>query len=112
MPVELPLQHALLEVTAPKKETVSSRLSLEEEIDQFQLKEEKEEKGAPVIPILDAEDKFDRFSGVRTLGLVVAHEVNSSEKEEEEMALNLRKGLRNLMARRNKGSSSQEVLKN
>ena len=110
-PVELPLHHALLEAAALREETISLRLSLDEEIDQFQLKEEKEEKGVLVIPILDAEDEFDRFSSVRTLGLVVAHVVNSSEEEEEEMALNPRKGLRDLMARRNKGSSSKEVPK-
>ena len=84
---------------------------LKEEIDQFQLEEEKEEQGAPVIHVLDAEDKFDRFSGVHTLGLVVAHVVDSSEEEEEEMALNPRKGLRDLMVERNKGSSSKEVPK-
>ena len=42
---------------------------------------------------------------------MVAHVVNSSEEEEEEMALNMRQGLRDLMARRNKGSSSKEVPK-
>ena len=90
-PVELPLHHALLEAATPREETISLRLSLDEEIDQFQLKEEKEEKGVLVIPILDAEDEFDRFLGVQTL--------------------NPRKGLRDLMARRNKGSSSKEVPK-
>ena len=90
-PVELPLHHALLEAAALREETISLRLSLDEEIDQFQLKEEKEEKGVLVIPILDAEDEFDRFLGVQTL--------------------NPRKGLRDLMARRNKGSSSKEVPK-
>ena len=64
-PVELPLHHALLEAAASREETISSRLSFDEEIDQFQLEEEKEEKGAPIIPILDAEDKFDRFLGDR-----------------------------------------------
>ena len=42
---------------------------------------------------------------------MVARIVNNSEKEKEEMALNPRKGLRDLMARRNKGSSSKEVPK-
>ena len=84
---------------------------LKEEIDQFQLEEEKEEQGAPVIHVLDAEDKFNRFSGVHTSSLVVARVVDSSEEEEEEMALNSRKGLRDLMVGRNKGSSSKEVPK-
>ena len=61
--------------------------------------------------MLDAEDKFNRFSGVHTSGLVVARVVDSSEEEEEEMALNPRKGLRDLMVGRNKGSSSKEVPK-
>ena len=37
---ELPPPLALPEATTPKEETASSRLSLEEEIDQFQLEEE------------------------------------------------------------------------
>ena len=110
-PIELPLHHALPKATAPREETASSRLSLEEEIDQFQLEEEKEEQGAPIIHVSNSEDEFDRFSGVCTLGFVVARVVNSFKGEEEEMALNPRKGLRDLMARRNKGSSSKEVPK-
>ena len=43
VPVELPLQRALPEAAALREEIASSRLSLEEEIDQFQLEEEKEE---------------------------------------------------------------------
>ena len=84
---------------------------LKEEIDQFQLEEEKEEQGAPVIHVLDAEDKFNRFSGVHTSSLVVGRVVDSSEEEEEEMALNLRKGLKDLMVGRNKWSSSKGVPK-
>ena len=33
LPVELPLQHALLEAAVPREETASLRLSLEVEID-------------------------------------------------------------------------------
>ena len=40
---------------------------------------------------------------------MVARIDNSSEEEEEEMALNLRKGLKDLLAGRNKGSSSKEA---
>ena len=43
MPVKLPPQLALPEAVASREETTSSHLSLEEEIDQFQLKEEREE---------------------------------------------------------------------
>ena len=35
VPIELPSQRAFLEATIPREETTSSRLSLEEEIDQF-----------------------------------------------------------------------------
>jgi len=96
---------------APREETASSRLSLEEEIDQFQLKEERKKKGDSVIRISDIEDEFERISGVRTQGLVVMKIDDSSEEEEEEMALNPRKGLKDLLAGRIKGSSSKKALK-
>ena len=110
-PVELPFHCALPEAAASREETASSHLSLKEEIDQFPLEEEKEEQGAPVIHISNAKEEFDRLSGVCTLGLVVVCVIDSSEEEEEEMALNLRKGLRDLMAGRNKGSSSKKAPK-
>ena len=110
-PIELPFHRALPEVATLREETTSSRLSLKEEIDKFQLEEEKEEQGAPVIHISNIEDEFDRFSSVCTLDLVVARVVDSSKEEKEKMALNPRKGLRDLMARRSKGSSSKEVPK-
>ena len=78
-PIELPLHRALPKAAAPREKTASSRLSLEEEIDQFWLKEEKEEQGAPVIHILDVEEEFDRLSSVRTPGFVVARVVDSTE---------------------------------
>ena len=109
MPVELPPQLALLEAAAPREETSSSCLSLEEEIDQFQLEEEREEQGNPVIHISDPEDKFDRISGVHTPGLILAEIDDSSKEEEEEMSLNSRKGLKDLLTGRNKGSSSKEA---
>ena len=109
--VKLPLHRALLKATAPTEEIASSHLSLDEEIDQFQLKEEKEEQEAHIIHVSDVEDKFDRFSGVCTSGLVVTCVVDNSKEEEEEMALNSRKVLRDLMARVNIWSSSKEVYK-
>ena len=59
--VELPLHRALPRAAASREETNSSRLSLEEEIDQFRLEEENEEQGAPVIPISDAEKSSINF---------------------------------------------------
>ena len=60
---------------------------------------------------MNAEDKPDKLSSVHAPILVVACLDSSSKEEEEEMALNQRKGLRNLMAGRNKGSTLKEVPK-
>ena len=109
MPAEIPLVPTFPKAAAPRKEIAFSRLSLEEEIDQFYLEEE-EDRGKQVIPISDAEEEFDRLSGVRTLVIVVACS-NSNSQEEADMALNLRRGLKDLIAGRNKGSSSKEVPK-
>ena len=68
-----------------RKKTGSSRLSLEEEIDQFRLEEEREEQGEPVIQVLNSEDELDRSSGLRSSGFVVARITNSLEEEEEEI---------------------------
>ena len=110
MPAGIPLVPTLLEAAIPREETAASRLSLEEEIDQFHLEEEKEDQGAQVIPISDAEDEFNKLSGVCTLVLIVARSDSSFEKEED-MALNSRRGLKDLVVGRNRGSSSKEVLK-
>ena len=48
MQVELPSHHSPCEEVVLREKTASSRLSLGEEIDQFRLKEEKEEQGEPV----------------------------------------------------------------
>ena len=103
VPVELPPQLAIPEVAAPREEIASSRLSLEEEIDQFRLEEEREEQEDPVIHISDPGDEFDRTS--------VAKIDDSFDEEEEEMAFNLRKFLKDLLMGRNKGSSSKEAPK-
>ena len=60
MPVKLPFHRSPHEVAAPREETASSRLSLEIEIDQFQLEEDKEGLGEPLIQVLDLEGKLDR----------------------------------------------------
>lgn len=64
-----------------------------------------------MIEVLDSKDELDRVSGVCPSGLVIARSDDCSEAEEEEMAFNQRKGLRDLMAKRNKGSSFEEVPK-
>ena len=56
--VELPLHHAFPETATPREEIASSCLSLEEEIDQFRLKEEEEVWEDPV-EIPDSEGELD-----------------------------------------------------
>ena len=110
--IVLPLQRVLPEATtAPKEKIASSRLSLKKEIDKFHFEEEETQR-AQVVHISDAEDEPDRHSGVHAPILVIAHPDSTFEEEEDEMALTRgNKGLRDLMARRNKGSTSKEVPK-
>ena len=58
------------------------------------------------MELSDSEANFDRFSVAHSPRLVVAR-INTSSTEEEEMALNLRRGLKDLVAGR-KGSSSKD----
>ena len=108
-PIALPLQRVQPEAAAaPEEEIASSRLSLDEEIDKFYFKEE-ENRG---IPMVNTSDRTDRHSGVHAPILVIARLDSTSKEEEDEMTLNWRnKGLRELMAARNKGSNSKEVPK-
>ena len=108
----LPLQEDLPEVAAaPREEDASSRLSLEEKIDKFQF-EEGEIQETPLVNISDAKEEADRYSGVHHPTLVVACVDSTSEEEEDDMALNRgNRSLRDLMAARNKGTTSQEVPK-
>ena len=55
-PVELPLQRSSRVVATLREEIASSRLSLEAEIDQFYLEEDKEERASPIIQLSDSED--------------------------------------------------------
>ena len=106
LPVELPLQRFPQEVTVPKEETASSRLSLGAEINQFQLEEEEGALERPV-EFSDSEAEFDRLFAAHSPRLVVV-QVDTSCEEEEEMVLNPRRGLKDLVARR-KGSSSKDA---
>ena len=82
MQVKLPSHRSPHEVAVPREEIASSRLSLKAEIDQFQLEEDREEQGEPVIQVSDLEDELDRSSGVQPSGLVVVRIANNSEEEE------------------------------
>ena len=57
---------------------------------------------------MDSEAKLDRLFAAHSLILVITR-VNNSSEEEEEMALNSRKDLKDLVAGRNKGSSSKKA---
>ena len=105
-PVELPFQRSPQEVAIPREETSSSRLFLEAEINQFHLEEEGEAQDRPV-ELSNSEADFDRSFATHPLRLVV-DQVDTSSEEEEEMALNPRRGLKYLVARR-KGSSSKDA---
>ena len=100
------IQYVLQEVTTLREETAFTPLSLEAKIDQFHLEEEGEVPERPV-ELSDFEANFNRFSVANLPRLVVAQIDFSSE--EEEMTLNQRKSLRDLMSTRNKGATSQET---
>ena len=106
-PVELPPQRSPWEVATPREETAFSRFSLEVEIDQFHFEEEGGALERP-IELSDSEAKLDRLFAAHSLILVITR-VNNSSKEEEEMALNPRRDLKDLVAGRNKGSSSKKA---
>ena len=75
------------------EETAFSRLSLEAEIDQFHLEEDKEERANPIIQLLNSEDELDRQSAAYSPKLIIAR-VDPSFEEDEEMDINTRKGLK------------------
>ena len=83
------------------------RLSLEVEINQFRLKEQRETPERPV-ELSDSETEFDRFFTAYSPRLLVAR-VGTSFEEEEGMTLNSMKDLKDLVVERNKGSSSKEA---
>ena len=60
------------------------------------------------MEISDSKGELDRYSIVHSPKLIVAR-VDSSSEEEEEMALNQRKGLKELLVGKNKGSSSKDA---
>ena len=62
------------------------------------------------VKLLDSEANLDRFSAAHSPGLIVA-QVDTSSEEEEGMDLKQRSSLKGLLANRNKGSTSKEVLK-
>ena len=58
---------------------------------------------------MDSEGELDRSFVIRSPKLIVAW-VDNSLEEEKEMALNKRKGLKELLVERNKGLASKDTL--
>ena len=63
-----------------------------------------------LVKISNLKGELDKSSIVRSPRLIVAW-VDSSFEEEEKMALNRKKGLKELIAERNKGSSLKDTLR-
>jgi len=63
-----------------------------------------------MIQVSDSKDELDRSSGVCAPSLIVTHIDNSSEKEEEGMSLNKKRGLRELLVDRAKGLAPKDTL--
>ena len=105
--VELPFHRSSHEVAALREETASSHLSLKTEIDQFRLEDKGEARGEPV-EIVDSKGVLNRSSIVCSPRLIVAR-LDSNSEQEQETALNSRKCLKELLARKNKGSSSKDA---
>ena len=82
---------------------------METEINQFHLKEEEEVYERP-FKISDFEEELDRASIACSPKLIVAR-VDPNSEEDKEMDLNPRRGLKDLLIGRYKGSSSKDVPK-
>ena len=104
-PVELPLQRPPRKVVILREETASSCLSLEAEIDKFHFEEE--EVQDRTMEISDSEADLNRSSTTHLFEFVVTR-VDTNSEEEEEMTLNPKRGLRDLVVGR-KGSSSKDA---
>ena len=104
----IPLQQVLLEAPVAAEEKIaSSRLSLEEGIDQFRFVEDVGPSEKPV-DILDFETESINISSVHPRQLIIM-QIDSGSKEQ--MDQKKRPGLRELLASRNKGGSSKEAPK-
>ena len=92
-----------------EEEIASSRLSLEEEINQFCFEKE-EGVLEKLVELLDFETESDRLSFAHPPKLVVTR-IDSSLEEKEGMDLKKRPSLKGLIANRNKGGTSKDVPK-
>ena len=102
----IPLQQVPLEAPVAAEEKIaSSRLSLEEEIDQFRFVEDVGSSEKPV-DILDFETESINIFSVHPRQLII---MQIDSESEEQMDQKKRPGLRELLATRNKGGSSKEA---
>lgn len=109
-PFVIPLQQVLPEaVVATEEEIASSRLLLEEEIDQFRFGAEEGELERP-LQILDFENESDRHFAALQLELVVAR-VDTSSEERSGMDLKKRPSLKGLIANKNKEEALKDAPK-
>ena len=108
----IPLQQVPLEApVVAEEEIASSRLSYEEEIDQFCFVEDVGPYEKPV-DILDSETESVNLSSVHPKQLIITRIDSESEEEKEEMDQMKQLGLKGLLASTNKGGSSKEAPKN
>ena len=108
-PTALPPPQENLEAAAFVEEEIeSSRLSLEEEIDEFYFEEDIPK--ASLIELLDVEGKPDRHSIIGAPPIVIACSDGSSDEEVDNMG-SKGKSLCELMAARGKGQTSKAPTK-
>ena len=86
-----------------EEEAESSRLSLEEEIDEFYFEEEVQQP--PLVEFSDPEGERDRHSAVGAPSLVICSD-DTSDEEPEPMAGKGKKSLKELLGSRGKGQPS------
>ena len=109
MQVNLPTRRFPHEAAVLREETTSSRLSFETEIDQFRLEDKGEEQEKPMVQASNLGEKPDRSSIVCPSELIVTC-IDSSSKEEDKMPLdNRKKGLRELLTGKVKGSVPKDT---
>ena len=110
-PLIIPFQQVPLEAPiAAKEEIASSRLSLEEEIDQFCFVEDMG-PSEKLVDISNSETESVNLSSVHPKLLIITWIDSESEEEEEHMNQNKWLGLKGLLAGRNKRGSLKEVPK-
>ena len=110
-PLIIPLQQVPLEAPVAAEEKIaSSRLSLEEEINQFRFMKDVGPSEKPV-DISDSETESVNLSSIHPKQLIITQVDSESEVEEEQIDQKKRPSLKGLLANKNKGGSSKEAPK-